>query len=257
MRALLLLPPSEGKAAGGRGRPWAPGRMAHPGLDHLRVRVAAALAEHLASPEVDQARLLGVTGSTLLAATAADLTVLRSATMPAFRRYTGVVHAAADLATLSRTQRSQVRIVSGLWGLVGADDPVPAYRLKMSASLPGLGKLSTAWRAALTAELAVLARRRVVFDLLPQEHSAAWDPAAVGYAQRVTVHFAEEHPDGTRRMVAHNGKAGKGLLARFLIETAASSAAAIGGFAGGGYALDRENSDLQSKEASATFVRAV
>lgn len=255
MRALFLLPPSEGKAAGGRGRPWSPGRMAHPDLDPLRVKVAAALAEHLASPDGDPGRLLGVTGSTLLAATAADRTVLRSATMPAFRRYTGVVHAAADLATLSRSQRSQVRIVSGLWGLVGADDPVPAYRLKMSASLPGLGKLSAAWRAALTAELAVLARRRVVFDLLPQEHSAAWDPAAVDYAQRVTVHFVEERADGTRQVVAHNAKAGKGLLARFLIGAAASSAEAVGGFAGGGYALDRESSDLHSKEARATFVR--
>jgi cytoplasmic iron level regulating protein YaaA (DUF328/UPF0246 family) len=229
--------------------------MAHPDLDPLRVKVAAALAEHLASPAADRGRLLGVTGSTLLAATAADTTVLRSATMPAFRRYTGVVHAAADLATLSRSQRSQVRIVSGLWGLVGADDPVPAYRLKMSASLPGVGKLSTAWRAALTAELAVLARRRVVFDLLPQEHSAAWDPAAVDYAQRVTVHFVEERADGTRQVVAHNAKAGKGLLARFLIGAAASSAEAVEGFAGGGYALDRESSDLHSKEAHATFVR--
>ena len=37
-------------------------------------------------------------------------------------------------------------IVSGLWGAVMPTDPVPAYRLKMSATLPKLGKLSAWWR---------------------------------------------------------------------------------------------------------------
>ena len=40
---VILLPPSEGKKAGGRGRPWTPGRGTFPELDERREQVAAAL----------------------------------------------------------------------------------------------------------------------------------------------------------------------------------------------------------------------
>ena len=64
-------------------------------------------------------------------------------------------------------------IVSGLFGVVAPPDPIPHYKLKMSAALPGTGRLSTWWRPRLTAALAEQLRGRVVWDLLPQEHSAA------------------------------------------------------------------------------------
>ncbi len=255
VKPLILLPPSEGKAPGGRGGPWAVGRMSHPGLDPIRTKVCDALVAYLDAPGADPAKLLGASGPTLEGAAAANRTVLSSPTMPAYLRYCGVVHQAADLASLGARRRAQVRILSGLWGLVAATDPVPAYRLKMSASLPGLGRLAPFWRPALTEEMAAIARRRVIFDLLPQEHAAAWVPAHVAYAQRLTVRFVEERPDGTRMVVSHNAKTLKGQLARYLLESDASSPAAVRSFAVDGYELEPGESDLAERDARATFVR--
>ena len=56
--------------------------------------------------------------------------------MPAWRRYSGVVWDHLDPASL--THRAPIVVVSGLHGLVGAEDPLPDYRLKMSANVAPL-----------------------------------------------------------------------------------------------------------------------
>jgi len=229
--------------------------MAHPALDPMRAQVAEALVAYLDSPGANPAKLLAASGPTLDAAIAADRAVRSSPTMTAHRRYNGVVHQAADLASVAARRRSQVRIVSGLWGMVAAGDPVPLYRLKMSASLPGLGRLSSFWRSALTAEIAGMATGRVIFDLLPQEHSCAWDPAGVDYAQRVCVRFVDQRPDGSRVVVSHSAKALKGQLARFLLQSGVTVGAAVADFVAAGYVLERGDSELAGREALATFVR--
>src|SRR5688572_8680634 len=89
----------------------------------------------------------------LRAARAAGATPRRAPTRPAMARYTGVLYQELAWSTLPAAARgrgdAQVRTVSGLWGLVAPTDPIPPYRLKMSASLDGLGRLSTWWRPRL------------------------------------------------------------------------------------------------------------
>src|SRR3954467_5680509 len=119
---LLLLPPSEAKAPGGEGPGWPAGGTADRGLDrHRRV--------------------------VLRAAKAAGATPARAPTMPAIERYTGVLYRELDWTSLPAPARrrgpEQVGIVSGLWGIVAPGDPLPPYKLKMSAALPDLGRLST------------------------------------------------------------------------------------------------------------------
>ena len=190
----ILLPPSEGKAPGGRGAPWRPGRGVLPALDGPRAQVLAAL-----DPD----------GTGVAAA----------GTRRALDRYTGVLYRELDAGSLDPAARRRLTgstlIASGLWGLVGVNDPIPDHRLKMGASLPGLGKLSTFWRPHLTAALAERLAGRVVWDLLPQEHAAAWDPAAVPLARRITVRFATA--DDTT--VSHWNKLLKGSLVRHLAGT--------------------------------------
>jgi len=118
-------------------------------------------------------KLLGVKGEHLLRAQSANASLIGAPTLPAWQRYTGVVWDHLDPSTLPADARRRIVVVSGLLGLVRGDDPVPDYRLKMAANLPPLGKLSTWWRETLSAELARVARRRFVVDLLPQEHRAA------------------------------------------------------------------------------------
>jgi cytoplasmic iron level regulating protein YaaA (DUF328/UPF0246 family) len=228
----VLLPPSEGKAAGGRGRPWAPGRASFPELDDRRLHVATTLAELARSaPDASLAKLLGVKGDALAAAVAADARVLASGTRPAVERYTGVLYDALDAGSLDaaerRRLRKQVAIFSGLWGVVRPGDPLPDYKLKMGATLPGLGVLSTWWRDAVTSALAPVVARRVVWDLLPGEHRAAWAPALPGSpgapSRILTVRFLDEQAllDGERRFttVSHWNKLLKGALVRHVLAT--------------------------------------
>ena len=113
-----------------------------------------------------------------------------------------------------RRAHGSIVVVSGLMGVVGVDDPVPDYRLKMGASLAPLGKLSTWWRPAVSETIGRWAKRRFVVDLLPLEHRAAFEPEG---KRGVSVAFVERAGGGTGRVVGHDAKAAKGRLARHLL----------------------------------------
>jgi cytoplasmic iron level regulating protein YaaA (DUF328/UPF0246 family) len=206
---MLLLPPSEGKAHGGNRRraTWAPEAGSFgAALGERRADVVEALAAVHGGDE----RLLGVKGDHLVRAQSANTTLIGAPVLPAWQRYTGVVWDHLDPATLPAAARKQIVVVSGLLGLVRGDDPVPDYRLKMGASVPPLGKLSTWWREAITAEVARMGRRRIVVDLLPQEHRGA---LMLHGLQGVSVTLVD--PSGAPG--GHFAKAAKGELARAVL----------------------------------------
>jgi cytoplasmic iron level regulating protein YaaA (DUF328/UPF0246 family) len=215
---LILLPPSEGKATEGEGPPWAPGTMALD-LDDRRERVVAGLLSAMRANETARAKLLGVKGAALAAATAANRAVREAPTMPAIERYTGVLYDALDAGSLTAVPRRRldacVLILSGLWGAVTPRDPIPDYKLKMGASLARLGRLSAWWRADLSAAIAVRAEGRHVWNLLPNEHAAAWQ-APDGLAQW-SVRFLEPGADGALVAASHRNKSLKGALVRHLL----------------------------------------
>ena len=210
---LILLPPSESKATGGSGLPWHRRRHAHPTLARQRAFVAQALQETLRTQVVDPELIFGVGGLHLDRAVRAGLTLDTAGTKAAVQRYTGVLYGALDWPSLDVEERrrgdASVRIVSGLWGLVAPRDQIPDYRLKMSAALPGLGTLSRWWKPSLTAVIGQVAAGRVVWDLLPIEHAAAWDPIGV---ERTTVSFLAEG-----KAVSHWSKLLKGAFTRHLL----------------------------------------
>ena len=184
--------------------------------------------ESLVMAEGGDARLLGVNGSHLDRARATNRALDGAPTMPAHERYTGVVWDHLSVGTLSQRARSRatesVVVLSGLLGLVGIDDRIPDYKLKMGASLPGLGKVSTWWRPRLSPVLnAWLDDGRPVVDLLPQEHRAAWSPEDSLGERRIIVDFV--NPTG--RTVGHDAKAAKGLLVRHLLESKESPGRAL------------------------------
>ena len=206
---MLLLPPSEGKAEGGNRRraTWTPEAGAFGrALGERRAEVVEALAVSHGGDE----RLLGVKGEHLRRARSANMTLIGAPVLPAWQRYTGVVWDHLDPAALPPSARKQIVVVSGLLGLVRGDDPVPDYRLKLGASVRPLGKLSTWWRDAISAEVAAMARRRVVVDLLPQEHRAALRLDGL-HGVSVTLVDPSGAPGG------HFAKAAKGELARSIL----------------------------------------
>lgn len=226
-RPMILVPPSEGKAPGGDGPPWEPGTGVLPALDPLRRKV---LRGH-------------------------DRKLLAAPTLPASQRYTGVLYKELDWASLPAAARRRgdatLLTVSGLWGVVAPPDPIPHYKLKMSASIAPLGKLSTWWRPSLTAALAAPLRGRVVWDLLPIEHAAAWAPSEVAYRRRLTVRFV----DRNGATVAHWNKLLKGALVRhLLLEPTADPTDLVGWEHPAGYRLDPRASVLDGDPALLVFV---
>jgi cytoplasmic iron level regulating protein YaaA (DUF328/UPF0246 family) len=253
---LILLPPSEGKAPGGRGPSWAPGTMAFD-LDAQRARVLRALATAMRGGETSRGRLLGVKGAALAAATEADRSVPTSPTMPAIERYTGVLYDALDHRSLSAAGRrrldERVIIVSGLWGLLTPADPIPDYKLKMGAKLGRLGTLSTWWRADLSARLAERADGCTVWNLLPNEHAAAWR-APDGMTQW-SVRFLELGRDGSLVVVSHRNKLLKGALVRHLLAHPTTTPGDLAGWRHPmGFRYDRSRDEERAGVTTLSFV---
>jgi len=217
-RVLVLLPPSEGKSVGGRGAPLELARLSHPALTPVRERLVAALETAARSDPAALQAALGCSAGEV----AKDAVLTSSPTVPALRRYTGVVYEALSHDTLSpagrRRARASLRVASALFGLLSPHDPVPAYRLSAGTSLPGVGSLAAAWRPVLEPELAA---HRLVVDLRSGPYAAL---ARVPHAVPVRV---LRDTGGTRTVVSHDNKWTKGRLARALCEGGARSVADV------------------------------
>jgi cytoplasmic iron level regulating protein YaaA (DUF328/UPF0246 family) len=213
---LVLLPPSETKHPGGDGPPLDLAALSFPELTPVRTEIAEALVK-LADDVPASRRALGLSPNQ-------DDEIERNAalwtapTMPALDRYTGVLYDALGARSFTRAQRSRaaarLAVGSALFGLVRADDPIPAYRLSAGSTLPGLPSLRALWKPALSpvlaagGELVVDLRSGAYADLAPAPHA-------------VTVRVLSERPDGSRAVVSHFNKAHKGRLARWLATTRA------------------------------------
>jgi cytoplasmic iron level regulating protein YaaA (DUF328/UPF0246 family) len=139
-------------------------------------------------------------------------------TTEAVQRYTGVLYGELDVGSLRPAARQRARervlIASALFGVVGAADGIPAYRLSASSRLPGIPSLATFWRPVLGPALAALPEP--VLDLRSGAYAAlAPLPGAV------TVRVTSVGPSGARTVVSHWSKAAKGRLARALLASRA------------------------------------
>ncbi|MCX9190937.1 hypothetical protein C3Y87_05825 [Carbonactinospora thermoautotrophica] len=217
---IILLPPSEGKAAAGSGPPVDLGTLSFPQLTETRERVLDALVALCSGPEPAALAALGL-GPRQAADLAANRAVRSAPTLPAAELYTGVLYEALALASLDAAARRQAEnrlvVCSGLWGMLRPGDRVPPYRLPIGVSLPGLGGLAGVWRPALTPVLDAYAAGTLVLDLRSSGYAAAWRPGRE--ARVVTARVYQVRPDGSRAAVSHHNKATKGRLARSLLQT--------------------------------------
>ena len=210
---LVLLPPSETKAIGGDGAPLVLEELSFSELTRTRERVQRALVGLSQSP-TRAAKVLGL-GARQQDEVVRNQQLLEAPTMPAIRRYTGVLYDSLDYASLRKSERARadarLAVGSALFGVVRASDPIPAYRLSGDARLPRLGTLGSVWKPALGPVLADVARDELVVDL----RSGAYRSLAP-VDDAVTVRVLTERPDGSRSVVSHFNKATKGVLARLL-----------------------------------------
>ncbi|MFC7432701.1 MULTISPECIES: YaaA family protein [unclassified Agrococcus] len=192
---IVILPPSETKAAGGApGSTLDLGALAFPPLRRTRERmVEATIAKAVAAPAAPTAARQRWIDD--------DRALRTSPTMPALERYEGVLYDALGAATLDAPARAwvdaHVVVASALWGLVRASDRIPSYRCSASDLK---GPLRGAWAdaaAVLADETVVDLRSKAYVDVAPV-------PGAIG------VDVVGE--DGAA--LNHWNKHGKGALVR-------------------------------------------
>ncbi len=211
---IVLLPPSETKRVGGDGPALDLAALSWPQLRLRRTELADELVALAADPPACR-QALGLSA-------AQDAEVERNAalyttpTLPALRRYTGVLYDALDVESLRGAQavraRARLAVGSALFGLLRAEDRIPGYRLSASSKLPGRPGLAARWRPVLEPVLAELADNELVVDL----RSGAYVGLGRSVSTAVRVDVVAERPDGTRCVVSHFNKAHKGRLARAL-----------------------------------------
>lgn len=219
---LILLPPSETKSDGGDGSPLELDRLSFPELTPARKELVDELAALAADPPASRAAL-GLS-ERQDAEIARNAELWSAPTMPALRRYTGVLYDALDVGSLrgAAAERAAERLAVGsaLFGLLRAGDPVPAYRLSSGSALPGRGTLAAFWRPALDPVLAGLEGEGRQGGLVIDLRSGGY--AGLGRVPgAISVRVLTERPDGSRAVVSHFNKATKGRLARLLAGTRA------------------------------------
>jgi cytoplasmic iron level regulating protein YaaA (DUF328/UPF0246 family) len=214
---LLILPPSESKQAGGeQGTALELGLLRFPELTAVREAVLAATSE--LARDLDASAVALKVGAGLRHEVERNRELATSAVMPALDRFTGVLYDALGAATLSEESRAlagrTIVVHSALFGLVGALDPIPAYRLSHDSRLPGIS-LKRTWAGPIAAALAT--HDGLILDLRSEAY-AALGPAP----QRPGSWFVRVVADdgaGRRRALNHFNKKGKGEFVRALLES--------------------------------------
>jgi cytoplasmic iron level regulating protein YaaA (DUF328/UPF0246 family) len=233
---LILLPPSEGKAAPRRGRPLDLGTLAFPALGRTRGRVLAALVELCAGDRdpalpVQNEVLADLASRTLgLGPTQSHLVglngrLLTAPTARSDRVYTGVLYDALDPGSLSTAARrraaTRVAVTSALFGLVRPADRIPAYRLSGDTTLPGFGPVAAAWRPVLGPAVEEALGDGLLVDLRSTSYAAFWRPPSSWGPRVATVRVLHE-TGGRRQVVSHFNKATKGRIVRAVLEDGAN-----------------------------------
>lgn len=213
---LLILPPSESKRAGGdQGTQLDPGLLSFAELTQARERVLAGLAD--LAGDIDAMGAALKVGARQRDELERNTVVASSPLMPALDRFTGVLFDGLGAETLTAAEREfagrTVAVHSALFGLVGALDPIPAYRLSHDSKLPGMS-LKKTWAAPISAVLAQ--RQGLILDLRSEAYSALGP--APDRADSLYLRVVADDGTGRTRALNHFNKKGKGEFTRAVIE---------------------------------------
>ncbi|MEY2691752.1 MAG: hypothetical protein RIT03_142 [Bacteroidota bacterium] len=166
---------------------------------------------------------------------------------PALYAFAGDVYTGLDAYTISESSfeltQNQIRILSGLYGILKPFDLIQEYRLEMGTSLP-IGKaknLYEFWKTKLSKALrAELQPGELLVNLASKEYFSVLDAKQFA-AELVTADFYDLH-QGQYKMISFFAKKARGMMARYLIDSQAKTLDDIKGFTYGGYQFDANQS---------------
>ena len=220
---MILLPPSEGKtdAAGKQKLDFK--KLSFLELSEKRKELVAAVIAMANGPVAKTRTALAISAKQDFEIER-DQKLLTAPTGPAWSVYTGVLYDAIDIASLSAKAKSKFEsenfVVSALFGLISASDPIPSYRLSGDTVVPKIGSLTKFWSDSVSQLIAD--QGQLVIDLRSGNY-VKLGPTRKEIADQVVVpRIMQKMPKGAPKVVSHSNKATKGRLVRAMAESAKS-----------------------------------
>jgi len=156
--------------------------------------------------------------------------------------FRGDVYTGLDADSLSPSDieaaQNQLRILSGLYGVLRPLDPIRPYRLEMGIPLE-VGKhrnLYQFWQKKITAKIRKdldISGSNLLINLASVEYFKAIEPKKLK-AEIVTPEFREAK-EGTYKMVSFFAKKARGMMTRFILQNAIDSEEQLHAFDSDGY----------------------
>jgi uncharacterized protein len=162
---------------------------------------------------------------------------------PAVYAFNGDVYTGLDAYTIPTDKldvlQDQLRILSGLYGILRPLDLMQEYRLEMGTSIAiGTKKnLYEFWKKTITDALnKELTKDELFINLASNEYFSAVDTKSLKVPV-ITPEF-KDYKDGKLKMISFFAKKARGLMVRYIIDTHAKTIEDLKGFNYEGYAFD-------------------
>ncbi|RBA27553.1 peroxide stress protein YaaA [Flavobacterium tibetense] len=162
---------------------------------------------------------------------------------PAVYAFNGDVYTGLDAYTIPTDKlddlQDQLRILSGLYGILRPLDLMQEYRLEMGTSIAiGTKKnLYEFWKKTITDALnKELTKDELFINLASNEYFSAVDTKALKVPV-ITPEF-KDYKDGKLKMISFFAKKARGLMVRYIIDTNVKTIEDLKGFNYEGYAFD-------------------
>ncbi len=171
---------------------------------------------------------------------------------PAIDAFQGDVYVGFEAETLDAAGRDyaneNIRILSGLYGMLNPLDLMQAYRLEMGTKFKNErgGNLYEFWgdRIAKAIDKDLVDHdRKVLINLASNEYFKAVSKKALKAA--VITPVFEDVKDGRARVVSFLAKKARGTMARYIVDNRIVEPEALKNFDGGGYTFDQDKSTDQ------------
>ena len=177
-------------------------------------------------------------------------------TRPALYAFAGDTYQGFDAGSLSKEAQeyaqSNLRILSGLYGLLRPMDAIQPYRLEMGSRLKSRrgNSLYDFWGTTISKALnrdAETLETGLLLNCASQEYFRAVDLKALKL--RVLTPVFLENKDGAPKIISFFAKKARGSLARFVVENQVTDPESLKEFSVDGYRFQRQDGD------SLTFLR--
>ena len=171
--------------------------------------------------------------------------------------FNGDVYSGLDPYTLPEEKidkmQSQIRILSGLYGVLRPLDQIQAYRLEMGTkiSIGSNNNLYSFWKNKVTNQLkSELEDRELILNLASKEYFSVIDTSLL--SNTIISPEFKDFKNGKLKIISFYAKKARGLMARYLIDEDVSDLEGIRLFSSEGYRYSEEES---KNETSPVFIR--